>query len=232
MILMTTARRATLLLLAVALGLVGCTGDAPAPQDTSTPGATTAAPGDTPSAEPVTPTPPTTPAATPSGTASTPPGDTTDDGADDPPPFVANTEPDTGEATGGSPGTLVDLRVGAHGGFDRVVLELNGPGLPGWNVRYVDEAVGDASGLTVDVEGDAILEVTLFPVAYPEDATGFYDGPDTVSVAGTEVVTEAVFSSLFEGYLQAFVGVDGGQHPFRAYSLTDPARIVVEVRTD
>lgn len=223
---MTTARRATLVLLAVSLGLVGCSGGAAPPEETASPDATTAAPSDTPSAAP------TTPAATPSGTASTPPGDTTQDGTDSPPPFVANTDPDTGEATGGSPGTLVDLRVGAHDGFDRVVLELNGPGLPGWNVRYVDAAVGDASGLRIDVEGDAILEVTLFPVAYPQDGTDFYDGPDVVSVAGTEVVTEAVFSSLFEGYLQAFVGVDGGQHPFRAYSLTDPARIVVEVRTD
>lgn len=133
-------------------------------------------------------------------TTSAGPGGTSSSTTPSAAPSPANTLPDTGHATGLSVGTLTDLRVGAHDGFDRVVLEFNGPDTPDWNVRYVAQAVGDASGLPIHVTGDAVLEIT--------------------------------WSSLFEGYLQAFVGVKGGQHLFRAYALSDPARIVVEVRTD
>ncbi|MGN8246062.1 AMIN-like domain-containing (lipo)protein [Cellulomonas soli] len=159
------------------------------------------------------------------------PGSTDGDGSTSAPAFPADTAPDTGDAAGGPAGTLVDLRVGAHDGYDRVVLELDGPGTPGWTVRYVVQAVGDGSGEPVEVAGDAVLEVTLMPVALPTEGTNPYDGPRTIRAAGTTAVTEVVWSSLFEGYLQVFIGVDGGQRPFRAYALDDPARIVVDVRS-
>lgn len=204
--------------------LAGCGGGSSDDATAST------APSATTSTAPSTPTAPPSPLPEPTAT----PGqdDTVGDG--DPragaTPFPANTEPDTGDATGGSVGTLTDIRMGGHEGFDRVVFEFNGPGVPSWNVRYVAEALGDASGLPVDVDGDAILEVTLFPVAYPMDGTDPYTGPSVIAVAGTEQVTEVVNNSIFEGYLQAFIGVDDGEQPFRAYSLNDPARIVVEVQ--
>ena len=167
--------------------------------------------------------------ASPTGTSA--PGSTDEDGTSSAPAFPADTSPDAGDAAGGDVGTLSDLRLGAHEGYDRVVFELDGPGTPGWQVRYVDAAIGDPSGLPVEVTGEAVLEVTLFPVALPDDGTDPYDGPSTMQAAGTTSVTEVVWNSLFEGYLQAFVGVDGGRQPFRAYALSDPARIVVDVRS-
>lgn len=38
---------------------------------------------------------------------------------------------------------LVDVRVGDHDGFDRVVLELSGTATPGWGVAWGDEAVAE-----------------------------------------------------------------------------------------
>lgn len=214
------AGRTAAFLLAAALGLSACAGGDDAPGDGSSP---TPTPVDTGSPSP-------TETASPSPTAS--PGDTTNDGDDDAPPFPANAEPDTGEAAGGSVGTLADIRVGGHEGFDRVVFEFTGSGTPSWNVRYVEEAIQDASGEPVPVDGDAILEVTLFSVEIPEPDGTFYDGPDEIRVEATEQVKEVVYSSLFEGYLQAFIGVDDGEQPFRAYAMEDPSRIVVEVRDD
>jgi hypothetical protein len=216
---------AAALAVAAALALAGCGGGGGEPDETGTtapsPTASPSGPSESPSASP-TGTPGGPPSATPPGTA--------DDGSENPPPFPANTEPDTGEAQGGAVGTLTDIRLGGHEGFDRVVFELTGPGTPAWNVRYVDEAVHDASGQRVEVDGDAILEVTLVGVAIPEEGQAFYDGPDVLEVAGTEQVEQVVYTSLFEGYLQAFIGVDDGEQPFRVYRLEDPARVVVEVR--
>ncbi len=204
---------------------------------TSTPGPTgsTSASGSTAGQSPTSDAP--TGSASPSGqpttgatqtsATSTPP--TQDDGGDAP-PFTADTSDDTGAGTGSEVGSLVDLRVGAHDGFDRVVIELDGPDIPAWDVGYVDQALGDPSGIVVDVDGDAVLQVLLHPVEYPEFGGDPYTGPQKVTGWGTEVVAEAVLSSIFEGELQLFVGVDGGRQPFRAYGMSDPSRVVIEVR--
>lgn len=158
-------------------------------------------------------------------------GGTEDDGGADPPPFYANTAPDFGEPSGGAVGVLTDIRMGAHEGFDRAVLEFAGSGTPGWHVRYVDESVGDPSGMPVRVDGSSVLEVTVDGVAYPVDEAAGYDGPGRVRIQDAQVVKELVFSSIFEGRLQAFVGVDDGELPFRVYSLAEPTRVVIEVQT-
>ena len=124
---------------------------------------------------------------------------------------------------------MTDLRLGAHDTFDRVVIQLDGPDVPGWDVGYVDHAIGDPSGAAVEVAGDAVLQVLIHPVAYPEDGINPYDGPPTVRISGTEAIDEVVMSSIFEGQLQAFIGVRGGHRSFRVYGMSDPSRVVIEV---
>jgi hypothetical protein len=141
---------------------------------------------------------------------------------------LTTTSDATGESTGGDIGTLADIRLGNHGDVDRVVIELEGPGVPGWHVGYVAEPIGDPSGIRVDVDGAAVLQVLLDPVGYPEDGKSPYRGPQTVSVSDTAVVREAVLSSIFEGELQLFVGLSE-RRPFRVYGMTNPARVVIEV---
>ena len=150
------------------------------------------------------------------------------DGDGHAPPFPADTNPDTGQASAGAFGNVTAIRLGHHDGFDRVVFEFHGKGTPGWTVQYVPQALGQGSGLPVPVTGSAVLEVGITGVGIPPD-TGVQEvatGP--VTVHDTDVVTEAYFNGTFEGVSQAFIGTTSKQ-PFRVYLLTGPARIVVEV---
>ena len=174
----------------------------------------------------------------PSGTAApttTPtgaPGSTSaphEDDVEHAPPFPANTDPDTGQASAGASLTVTDVRTGHQDGFDRVVFELGGTGTPGWNVRYVDRAVSQGKGDTLPVAGNAILQVTISGVGYPTE-TGIpeYDGSSPLPGHDTDVVTEVVWDSTFEGTSVAFIGTTA-QAPFRVYALAQPTRVVVDV---
>ncbi len=159
--------------------------------------------------------------------------DGTDDGTDGDgtpqPPFPANTEPDTQQASPDAFGTITEIRVGHHDGFDRVVLEYAGPGTPGWDVRYVDQPTRQGSGEPVDLPGEAALQVAVRGVGNPPD-TGIaeYSGPQRLSAGDTTVVTEVFFDGTFEGVTALVVGTEA-RNPFRVYSMTDPVRIVIEV---
>jgi hypothetical protein len=205
----STRSRTAALLLSSLLGgsalLAGCGGD----EDPAATSTVTSAPESTGS-----------PASTASASA-------TDDGATDAPPFPANTDPDTAEASSDAAVTVSDIRVGRHEGFDRVVFEVGGTGTPGWDVRYVDQASSQGSGDALDVAGDAVLQVTLTGAGYPY-ATGveeFTGGPVT---GDTDVVTEVIWDSTFEGTSVAFVGA-AAEVPFRVYQLDGPTRVVVEI---
>jgi hypothetical protein len=154
---------------------------------------------------------------------------TAEEGASAAPAFPANTDPDTADASSGASVTVRDLRVGRQDGFDRVVFEVGGTGTPGWDVRYVDAASSQGSGKAVDVEGGAILQVTLTGAGYPYD-TGVpeFSAAGPVTADGTKVVTEVVFDATFEGTTMAFVGTKT-QAPFRVYLLQNPTRVVLDV---
>jgi hypothetical protein len=153
-----------------------------------------------------------------------------DDGSSDAPAFPANTEPDTSDASAGAQVTVRDIRIGRQSGFDRVVFEVGGTGTPGWDVRYVDQPSSQGSGDPIEIDGDAALQVTITGAQIP-DTTGVaeYDGPNPVAGTGTKTVTEVAYDHVFEGTAVAFVGTSG-QLPFRVYALSNPTRVVVEVR--
>jgi hypothetical protein len=185
--------------------------------------------GDDDSGAGATSSPPSSSAATTSGAAGTSTPATAGDDSTDAPPFPANTEPDTGQASADSFVTVTEIRTGLHDGYDRVVFEVDGTGTPGWDVRYVDAAAGQGSGMAIPVEGGAILQVTITGVGLPTE-TGIeeYDGSAPLPGAGTEVVTEVVWDTTFEGTSVAFVGLSE-ELPFRVYLLEDPARVVLDV---
>jgi hypothetical protein len=87
---------------------------------------------------------------------------------DDPtsPPFPADTEPDEGDGQG-DPVVLTDVDLGRHGTYGRVVVEVADGGHAGWRAEYVDEAIEQGSGQTIDFEGDAILRLTLSNMNFP-----------------------------------------------------------------
>lgn len=138
------------------------------------------------------------------------------------------------EASEGEVGSESDLlsttvRIGVHPDYDRVVFDLEGDGTPGYRVAYVDSAFEDGSGAMVDVEGDAILQVVMTGTRYPGENETFEGGPGTYSLDATEEVEEVRLSGTFEGTTQAFIGVDDTDTPFRAFVLSNPARLVVDV---
>lgn len=144
-------------------------------------------------------------------------------------PFPADRRPDTAQHTGGrlSP---VDLRFGVHDGYDRVVLDLAGDGLPGWHAEYVDVPRNQGRGDRADVEGEAHLELMVRGAQYPtEPGAEPYRGPDTLTPAASGVVVEVHKGVLYEGYQQLFVGVRSEQ-PFRVFRLAGPPRVVIDVQ--
>ncbi|WP_324274625.1 AMIN-like domain-containing (lipo)protein [Blastococcus brunescens] len=195
------------LLLAGPILLAGC-----AEQGTSEAGSTSAATGT--STEDV-------------ASETTAPSEPEDDGADAP-EFPAGTEGDAQAASADASVTVSDIRIGAHDGFDRVVLEVGGTGVPGWDVRYVDAASSQGSGNPVDVAGTAVLQVTLTGAGYPYD-TGVeeYEGGPLTS-ADTTVIGEVVWDATYEGTSVAFIGTTG-EHPFRVHALEGPKRVVIDV---
>lgn len=143
-------------------------------------------------------------------------------------PFPADRLPDTAEPAEGSLLSPVDLRFGAHEGYDRLVLDLVGPGEPGWLAEYVEDPTQQASGGPVHLEGDAYLRVLVEGVVYPtEQGAQPFHGPRSFTPAGG-VVRDVRVGSLFEGQQEIFVGLESAQ-PFRVFRLADPTRVVIDV---
>ncbi|SDU24502.1 AMIN-like domain-containing (lipo)protein [Gordonia westfalica] len=139
-------------------------------------------------------------------------------------------DPKTAPPAQGARLTVMDIRAGVHDGFDRVVYELGGRGMPGWRVSYVDQAIQDGSGFPVDVAGNAILEVQIEGSAYPFDSgVEPYDGPDPVRAQPGGSVVEVRGALVFEGVTQSFIGVSEPGLPFSVDVLTNPTRLVIDV---
>jgi hypothetical protein len=128
---------------------------------------------------------------------------------------------------------LADVRLAGHPGYDRFVLEFEGP-LPGYRVGYTPRPViADPSGAVVAVEGTLVLSIRLEPASGVDllgaTARPTYDGPRRLR-ADTASVREAVLVGDFESVLTWVLGVDGRQ-PFVVSALSSPPRIVVDVST-
>jgi hypothetical protein len=151
------------------------------------------------------------------------------DAAVTPPPFPTGFPASTSPASSGSAVTVRDIRVGAHAGFDRVVFEFGGTGTPGWNVRFVDQALAQGSGKRVPLPGSTVLQVDFRGAANPGDSgVQEYSGPNLRAPAGSFAVTQVHYGGTFEGTSEAFIGTQY-RAPFRVYRLDNPTRIVIEV---
>jgi hypothetical protein len=126
---------------------------------------------------------------------------------------------------------LTGVRVGRQQGFDRVVLDLGGTGTPGWRVAYVDRPVADGSGDPVELRGSVFLQVDLRGMGMPSDTGVPQFGDSTTRVAGTGGIAQVAPGAVFEGQQQAFIGLSGARRPFRVFRLSNPTRVVVDVRS-
>ncbi|MGH9280180.1 MAG: AMIN-like domain-containing (lipo)protein [Acidimicrobiales bacterium] len=122
---------------------------------------------------------------------------------------------------------LTAIRSAHHDGYDRVVFEFTGP-LPGAvSVRYVDRVIADGSGNAVTVAGQAFLQVRFEEAQAHTDA-----GAPTVANRtrpNLPVLTEVVMAGDYEGYVTVALGLTT-RAPFRVLELSNPTRVVVDVR--
>ena len=211
---MATSRRAAAVVALLAAALAACGTSTPSTSNSPAPTATSASTSATSSAAPRT---------EPSAEGSGSPGSETPE----PPAFPANTAPDGGPAQAGATPDpagqmhVTALRLGEHQGYTRLVVDLSSAGVPKWTVAYSDKT-GPGGG-PVTIAGDAFLRLVLQTQADMGVQT-------SSSVTGSGLIAQARTTGFFEGYEEVLVGVKGGKLPFRAFALTDPGRIVIDVR--
>jgi hypothetical protein len=121
---------------------------------------------------------------------------------------------------------LDNIRAGSHQGFDRVVFEMTDGADPGWQIDYVDEPLQQASGNPVDVAGDAFLHVMITNTTYPFEL-GIEDPLEPGTYPGAGRVSEIAYTSIFEGYTEAYIGLDE-ELPYSVTLLHNPTRVVID----
>ncbi len=172
--------------------------------------------------------------ASPTAPAASAPASSTEpssgDPSDKPPVFPADTKPQTAKKRGAWDLVLTDVRVAEHPGFDRIVLEFEGRGIPGWWVGYVDKPALEGSGRVVRLGGDASLNIGAVGTTWP--SPDYYTGPRRLGLSEGGGISGVYVGGTFEGYTQVLVGVDSGRAPFRVFAITGPSRLVVDVVDD
>lgn len=145
------------------------------------------------------------------------------------PPFPDGTGRQSSGPIGEADLVLTGVRVGSHEGFDRLVLEFSGTGKPGWTINYVTTPRQDGSGSVVPLRGTAFLDVYATGNTYPETEADYYAGPRHFQPTAGGRIVDVYVAGTFEGAAQVLVGIEGVKRPFRAFALTQPSRLVVDV---
>lgn len=119
------------------------------------------------------------------------------------------------------------VRVGAHDGFTRVVIDMEGEGEPGWFTSYTDSPAQQASGKPVEVQGNTFLNLGIEGTPWPStpELKEKYMQPGTTLGAG--VVSAVNYTTTFEAQTQLIIGLEKKT----AYSVTylkDPSRVVID----
>lgn len=124
--------------------------------------------------------------------------------------------------------TLVAIRAAAHRQasprYERVVFEFTGP-VPLITVQYINQLIGDGSGLPVSISGRAILQLTMKPAQAHNDR-GQSTAPTRVKY-NLPNVKEVASAGDFEAVVTYGIGVDR-KTEIRVITLESPSRVVVD----
>lgn len=125
--------------------------------------------------------------------------------------------------------TLRAVSTGEQAGFDRVVFTFDGTALPGYRVEYVGRPIRQCgSGNAVDVPGQGWLRVRFEPSRAHDDA-GNATITDRNRAPGLSNLVALRLTCDFEGQVEWVLGLNSPE-PYRVLELSNPARIVVDVR--
>lgn len=122
--------------------------------------------------------------------------------------------------------TIVDVRVGSHAGYDRLVIEYRG-GQPSFKLVPQNPAtfVGPYSGQPVKVAGDAGIHLFIYGMDVP--AT-FPHGTNLKPAYGE--LKQVVVMAVFEGQADIAIGLDRLECPTVSL-FSAPNRLVIDFPT-
>jgi hypothetical protein len=123
---------------------------------------------------------------------------------------------------------ITGIRVGTHDGYDRIVFEFD-EGVPEFSLDETEPPLlADASGLPVDVEGNAFWKLVMQGgTILSPDGDITYPGPREF-MPGFPELTELDTGGDFEAVSTWYIGM---QEPscVRVSILTDPSRLVIDI---
>ena len=137
-------------------------------------------------------------------------------------PAATSCATERGWGTGPKGGSLVmssaalyQARAGRHACYDRVVFDINGGAVVGFDVRYVPVVAADGSGQPVPVPGRAALQVIVRSPIYGSD--GHQPGRPApaigdplvapAQISGWTSLAAVAYAGSFEGQTTIAVGV-------------------------
>ena len=145
----------------------------------------------------------------------------------EPHPWVNGTAQGGGARSGAA--MLVRVRTARQDGYDRVVFEFDSH-VPAWRAEYVDRPQYECgSGEAVRVAGDGWLQVNLEPANAHTEEGRATEAPRHVTDPAGANLRELRRICDFEAQVQYVIGV-ASPNRFRAFQLTGPARLVVDIR--
>ena len=132
----------------------------------------------------------------------------------------------SGQGATSPPVGVTAVRADAQSGYDRFVIQFDGP-VPRYDVAPVAGTTftRDPSGLKVTLAGSAGLGIVL----HGAQGAGSYTGPTDLRPTGTSVLREAAQTGDFEGVVHWSLGLSRAAC-FRAFTLTGPPRLVVDIQ--
>jgi hypothetical protein len=123
---------------------------------------------------------------------------------------------------------IVDVRVGTHDGYDRVVFEFD-QGTPELTLDHAEPPfTADGSGLPIEVDGDSVLGLVMRGGTKQTDAgTSSYDGPTDIS-PGFSTLVHLIEGGDFERQSTWYLGLSD-EACVRVLLLDAPPRLVIDV---
>lgn len=123
---------------------------------------------------------------------------------------------------------LSDVRVGTHDDYDRIVFEYQN-GVPELDItQATPPLLADASGMELDVDGNAFLQIVMHGATKQTDAGGSSYTGSTDFTPGYDQLAELIEGGDFEAVNTWYAGLNANAC-VRAFTLNNPSRIVVDV---
>jgi hypothetical protein len=126
---------------------------------------------------------------------------------------------------------LAHVRVGTHPGFDRIVFEFIEDGTPAYRLEpAAPPFVEDPSGQPMTVNGSDFLLIALHGgTKVADDGSLAYTGPTEFEPSFPQLV-HLTERGDFEATSSWYIGMaDSPDGCFRAFELSDPSRIIIDL---